>query len=123
MIELRIQYFLNIAIFRYLLIGLGVMISCSDYEQVRNKCRHIVGALPAPWIVNPKDPNANRPEVNTAINKIGLQRFTKFLVTSFSATSTTFSTKCAEDIIKLLRILGAKEEASIMEGKFVEKID
>ena len=123
LIELRIQYFLNIAIFRYLLIGLGVMISCSDYEQVRNKCRHIVGALPAPWIVNPKDPNANRPEVNTAINKIGLQRFTKFLVTSFSATSTTFSTKCAEDIIKLLRILGAKEEASIMEGKLVEKID
>ena len=123
MIEHRMKYFSNIVIFRYLLIGLGVMISCSDYEQVRNKCRHIVGALPAPWIVNPKDPNANRPEVNTAINKIGLQRFTKFLVTSFSATSTTFSTKCAEDVIKLLKILGAKEEANTMEGKLVEKIN
>ena len=103
-----------------MLIGLGVMISCADYEQVRNKCRHMVGALPAPWIVNPKDPDANSPEVNTAVNKIGLQRFTKFLVTSFGAPNVSLSRKCIEDIIKLLRILGAKEEAIVMERKLNE---
>ena len=98
------------------------MISCSDYEQVRNKCRHIVGALPGSWIVNPKEPNANRPEVNTAVNKIGLQRFIKFLVTSFGDTNVKFSSKCTEDVVKLLRILGAKEEAIIMERKHAESI-
>lgn len=108
-------------LFRYLLIGLGVMISCSDYEQVKNKCRHMVGALPAPWIVNPKNPEANSPEVNTAVNKIGLQRFTKFLVTSFDASNVSITENCIEDLIKLLKILGAKEEAIIMERKLAER--
>ena len=79
------------------------MISCSDYEQVKNKCRHMVGALPAPWIVNPKNPEANSPEVNTAVNKIGLQRFTKFLATSFNASNVSITENCIEDVIKLLK--------------------
>jgi len=112
---------LNSILNRYLLIGLGVMISCADYEQVRNKCRHIVGALPAPWIVNPKDPEANSPEVSTAVNKMGLQRFTKFLVTSFGEKNVPLSGKCVEDIIKLLKILGAKDEAVMLERKLTER--
>ena len=46
-----------------------------------------------------------------------LQRFTKFLVTSFGAQNVPLSGKCTEDIIKLLKILGAKDEAAMLERK------
>ena len=104
------------------MIGLGVMVSCGEYEQVRNKCYHIIRALPSPWVINTKQPANNNPSVHSAVYKIGLQRFAKFIVSTFGASSNnTVPTKCIEDAVTFLKMIGAQEESNTMERKLAER--
>ena len=104
-----------------MVIGFGVMVSCGEYEQVRIKCHHVIGALPAPWKLNQKNPETNNPLVNAVIFKIGLQRFSKFLVGTFGTSNNVVPRKCIEDSITFLRVIGAHDESVTVERKLNER--
>ena len=104
-----------------MVIGFGVMVSCGEYEQVRIKCHHVIGALPTPWKLNPKNPETNNPLVNSVIFKIGLERFSKFLVGTFCTSNNAVPRKCIEDSIKFLRVIGAHDESATVERKLNER--
>ena len=113
---------LNSILNRYMVIGLGCMVACGEYEQVINKCRHIVGALPAPWIINQKQPTNYNPSIHSVIYKIGLGKFAKFLGNTFGGkVCAALPTNTIEHAIKLLRIIGAKEEAETMKRNLLER--
>ena len=111
---------LNSILNRYMVIGLGVMVSCNEHEQVMNKCRHIVGALPKSWILKDSGLNEQK-QVNAQIYKIGLERFAKFLLNTFGRAQNTGSAakivpqSCVKDSVKLLRIIGAVEDSETLE--------
>ena len=113
---------LNSILNRYMVIGLGVMVACGEFEQVINKCRHIVGALPAPWVINQKQPTNHNPSIHSVIYKIGLGKFAKFLGNIFGGkVCAALPTNTIEHAIKLLRIIGAKEEAETMRANLLER--
>ena len=106
-----------------MVIGLGVVVSCGEYEQVRNKCYHIIRALPRPWVISQKEPAYNNSTVHSVVYKIGLHRFAKFLVSTFGSTSNTaVPTKCIEDGITFLRMIGAQEESNTIERNLAERV-
>jgi len=113
---------LNSILNRYMVIGLGVMVSCGEYEQVDYKCHHIIRALPKAWVLDQTDPDSNCPSVNSAIYKIGLQRFSKFLVNTFGASNNVIPKKFIENAISYLKMLGAQEESQTMERKLTERV-
>ena len=104
-----------------MVIGLGVMVSCLEYEQVRNKCHHIIRALPKSWVISQTDPKTNNPLVNSAIYKLGLQRFSIFLGSTFGASNKAIPEKCIEDAITFLKILGAQDKSQTLERTLAEK--
>jgi len=112
---------LNSILNRYMVIALGVMVSCGEYEQVRNKCNHIIRALPSTWVIKQKDVESNDHCINSLIYKVGLQRFGKFLVATFGSLNSAIPRKCVEDTITFLKIIGAKEDAQTIERKLSER--
>ena len=106
-----------------MLLGFNVMVSCGEYEQVRIKCHHVIGALPAPWKISQKNPERNNPAVNVIVFNLGLQRFSKFLIDTFGSSNSAIPRKCIEDCITFLRMIGAHDESVTLERKLNKGVD
>ena len=114
--ELSFNSILN----RYLVIALGVMVSCGQYMEVCRKCSHIIEALPVSWITIQTALGAESLTTSSRpyINK--LQNFSDFLVRTFGAESRCIPTKYIVDITSLIRKIGSEDEIQTMERKLYE---
>ena len=88
---------LNSLLNRYMAIGLGVM---PDANDAVNKMNQIVAALPNVWVRH------------AVIFKMGLDRFAKFI-----AMFAQNNKSCKSDSVKLLRSIGADEDADALNRK------